>query len=74
MEISYTRSSIIQIANHTIILHYILHVPSFTKNLLSLPQLLLDNSLIIKFFSHACLIKDRLTSTPLLQAKLCNGL
>jgi GAG-pre-integrase domain len=44
------------------------------KNLLSLSQLLLDNFLIIEFSSNACFIKDRLTSTPLLQAKLHNGI
>jgi GAG-pre-integrase domain len=74
MIISHIGSSIIHIVNHQINLHNILHVPSFTKNLLSLSQLLFDNSLIIDFSSNACFIKDRLTSTPLLQAKLHNGL
>jgi hypothetical protein len=74
MIISHIGSFIIHIANHQINLHNILHVSSFTKNLLSLSQLLFDNSLIIEFSSNACFIKDRLTSTPLLQAKLHNGL
>lgn len=64
----------ISIANTTIHLKNILHVPSFTKNLLSLSQLLLDNSLLIEFSSNSCLIKDRITSTPLLQARVSNGL
>jgi GAG-pre-integrase domain len=74
MIISHIGSSIIHIANHQIELHNILHVPSFTKKLLSLSQLLLDNSLIIEFSSNTCFIKDRLTSTPLLQAKFHNGI
>jgi hypothetical protein len=49
MQILNISSSIIHVATHTIVLCDILHVPSFTKKLLSLSKLLLDNSLVIEF-------------------------
>lgn len=48
-----------QVSNHKINLHNILHVPNFSKNLIGLSQLLLDNShLIIEFTSLHCVFKD----------------
>jgi GAG-pre-integrase domain len=49
MQILNISSSSIHVGSHTLVLCDILHVPSFTKNLLSLSKLLLDNSILIKF-------------------------
>lgn len=63
-----------KVSNHTIHLHNILHVPNFSKNLISLSQLLLDNPhLIIEFTSCFCVFKDPLMRTTL-QVKCTNGL
>jgi hypothetical protein len=74
MQILHIDSSSFRLTTHSIFLQDILHVPSFTKKLLNLSKLLLDNSLLIEFFFNICLIKDRLTSTPLFQTELYKGL
>lgn len=66
MKIHHIGSSSFQFDTCTIYLHDILHVPSFTKNLLSLSKLLLDNSLTLEFSSNVCFIKDSHTKTLLL--------
>jgi GAG-pre-integrase domain len=52
----------------------VLHVPSITKNLLSVSQLLKDNSVNIEFLSDYCLIKDVKSNKTLLYGRLHNGL
>jgi hypothetical protein len=74
MKILSIRSSPLSIANTSILLQDILHVPLSTKNLLNLLKLLYDNNLLFEFSSNYCLIKDHHTSTILLHAKLHNGL
>ncbi|KAJ3703988.1 hypothetical protein LUZ61_007693 [Rhynchospora tenuis] len=74
MQITHIGSSLITVSNFSIALNDILLVPNFSRNLLSLSRLLLDNTLLIEFSSHSCLIKDRQTKIPLLQATLSNGL
>lgn len=74
MAIQHIGSSTFTISNHKFVLCDVLHVHSFTKNLLSISKLLHDNSIIIEFSSNFCVIKDRLTLTTLLQAKLSNRL
>jgi Reverse transcriptase (RNA-dependent DNA polymerase)/gag-polypeptide of LTR copia-type/GAG-pre-integrase domain len=74
MTISHIGSTSILFPAFSIHLYDVLYVPTFTRNLLSLSKLLLDNSLLIEFSSHTCLIKDRQTKQLLLQAPLINGL
>lgn len=74
MKICNIGSSSLSISNCTFFLNDILHVPSFSKNLLSLSKLLCDNSLLIEFYSTSCIIKERHTLRVLLQATIVNGL
>jgi GAG-pre-integrase domain len=52
----------------------VLHVPSISKPLLSVSQLVADNAIIVEFNSCSCFIKDRATQQILLQGLLRNGL
>jgi GAG-pre-integrase domain len=74
MIISHIGSIILCFSDYTISLKNVLFVPSFTKNLVSLSQLLHDSELLIEFSSDFCEIKDRLTLRTLLRAKLIKGL
>ena len=74
MEISHVGSAQLTFSNYTFLLHDVLHVPLFTKNLLSLSKLLSDNSILIEFSSTFCVIKERPSMRPILQARLLNGL
>lgn len=74
MPITHIGSVSFSFSNHKLILRDVLHVHSFTKNLLSPSKLLNDNSLLIEFSSSFCVIKDRHTLIPLIQAKLSSGL
>jgi GAG-pre-integrase domain len=74
MHILHLDSSNLNIANHSLALQNVLHVPGFTKNILSLSKLIEDNSILIEFSSHGCFIKDHHTLVPLLQVKFHNGL
>jgi hypothetical protein len=56
LSILHIRSTIFSINSTTLVLQEVLHVPSFTKNLISLSRLLLDNPSLILVFSR--------TSTP----------
>ncbi|KAJ1700890.1 hypothetical protein LUZ63_000669 [Rhynchospora breviuscula] len=74
MTILHIGSTTLQFGSCDIVLKEVLHVPAFTKNLLSLSKLLSDNSLKVEFHSSFCVVKDCLTSTILLQAQVANGL
>jgi hypothetical protein len=58
----------------SLILNNVLHVPSITKNLLGVSQLLKDNSVSIESLSDYCLIKDVKSNKTLLYGRLHNGL
>lgn len=75
LPIAHIGSSSLTISNHFIHLHDILHVPKFSKNLLSLSILLQDNpNLTIEFSSSCCSLKDPRTKTTLLQVTCSRGL
>ncbi|KAJ4771019.1 Gag/pol [Rhynchospora pubera] len=74
MTISHIGNLSLNISTFSIALNDVLVVPQFTRNLLSLSKLLLDNSLLIEFFFSFCQIKDRQTKTLLIQAPLISGL
>ncbi|KAL5794470.1 hypothetical protein ACOSP7_003064 [Xanthoceras sorbifolium] len=57
-----------------ILLNHILFLPTITKNLLSISQLLKDNNLIVQFVDQCCLIKDKFSNQVLLQGTLKDGL
>jgi len=48
-------------------LNNLLHVPSITKNLLSVSQFAKDNSIFFEFHPHSCLVKSQGTNEILLQ-------
>ena len=48
-------------------LHKILHVPSISKNLLSVSQFAKDNSVYFEFHPHLCLVKSQEINKVLLQ-------
>ena len=48
-------------------LHKLLHVPSISKNLLSVSQFAKDNSIFFEFYPHACLVKSQETNKILLK-------
>lgn len=74
MKICHIGSCTSYFCNLSISLNDVLHVPSFTKNLLSLSKLLRDNSIFIQFLSSSYVIKDRLSMKELLHIQLINGL
>uniref|UniRef100_A0A803QI42 Retrovirus-related Pol polyprotein from transposon TNT 1-94-like beta-barrel domain-containing protein n=1 Tax=Cannabis sativa TaxID=3483 RepID=A0A803QI42_CANSA len=55
--------------NQPIHLNYVLHVPSITKNLVSVSQLTTDNDVFLEFYKTFCFVKDKLTGTVLLKGK-----
>ena len=48
-------------------LHKLLHVPSISKNLLSVSQFAKDNFVFFEFHLHLCLVKSQETNKVLLQ-------
>jgi len=68
--VSNTGSSTFLSPNDTSItfkLHKLLHVPSISKNLLSVSQFAKDNSVFFEFHPHSCLVKSQETNKILLQ-------
>lgn len=48
-------------------LNQILHVPSITKNLLSISKLTSENNVIVEFYSDLCVVKGKVTRAILFQ-------
>lgn len=74
MEIQNIGSTQLKFSTYSFLLKDVLHVPSFTKNLLSLSKLLRDNDILIEFGSNFCEIKERRTLRTILQVRLLSGL
>ena len=51
----------------SIYLNNILHVPTITKNLLSVSKLLADNDVVVEFYKTSCFVKDKTCSRGLLE-------
>ncbi|GAU34785.1 hypothetical protein TSUD_205890 [Trifolium subterraneum] len=66
-------SSIFNAPNHTqthLILNNLLHVPSITKNLISVSQFAKDNAVYFEFHPNYCLVKSQATNKVLLQGNV----
>ncbi|KAH9770188.1 reverse transcriptase Ty1/copia-type domain-containing protein [Citrus sinensis] len=50
-----------------IYLNNVLHVPTITKNLISVSKLLADNNVFIEFYNHVCFVKDKNSRITLLK-------
>jgi hypothetical protein len=61
-------------SNGSLDLNDVLHLPHITKNLISISKLTKNNDVILEFYPLFCIIKDRRTKQPLLQATQINGL
>lgn len=55
-------------------LKILLHVPSITKNLISVSQFCSDNNVFFEFHSTACFVKDQATKRVLLEGAVDGGL
>jgi hypothetical protein len=74
MHISHIGHSILRTPHSSLDLNNILHVPSASKNLLSVHKLTLDNDVFIEFHPFFFLIKDRATRRTLLKGRCHGGL
>jgi hypothetical protein len=74
LSILHIDSAIITIEFAPVHLNNVSHVPHIIKNLLSISQLLKDNSVFIEFSHHACFVKYQATKKILLHNTLINGL
>jgi hypothetical protein len=74
MYIRHIVQSNIHIASHTLILRNILHVPSITRNLLSLRKFVIDNHVFFEFHPHFLLIKDLGTREILIRGWCQDGI
>lgn len=68
------QSSFISPSNHVFHLKNLLHVPSVTKNLLTVSQFAHDNNIYFEFHPSFCLVKDQATGNILLKGLLQDGL
>lgn len=66
--------SIITENNDVLMLTKMLHVPSITKNLISVSKLTKDNNVIVEFSSNYCCVKDKTTKRRILEWSLKGGL
>ncbi|KAH9703865.1 hypothetical protein KPL70_011249 [Citrus sinensis] len=57
-----------------IYLNHVLHVPTITKNLISVSRLLADNNVFIEFHNHVCFVKDKNSRITLLKGIARGGL
>jgi histone deacetylase 1/2 len=55
-------------------LHDVLHVPTVTRNLLSVPKLTHDNDIFVEFHPFDVIVKDRTTRGVLLEGRYKHGL
>jgi len=60
--------------NTVIHLHQLLHVPTITKNVMSVSKFAKDNDVFSEFHTNQCLVKSQATKQVLFQGKLRDGL
>lgn len=74
LPIQHTGSAHLRSSTGNILLSHILHVPSISKNLLSVRQFCLDNSVYFEFLSNCFFVKDLHNQKLMLQGTVENGL
>lgn len=57
-----------------LVLKQLLHVPSITKNLISVSKFAVDNRVYFEFHPNICYFKDQVSSKILMVGRLKNGL
>jgi GAG-pre-integrase domain len=74
LEILHIGSGCLQTSSFTLVLSNILHVPSISKPLLSISQLLADNNVYVQFHANLCLVKECTSHKVILQSIKRDGL
>uniref|UniRef100_A0A803NUC9 Integrase catalytic domain-containing protein n=1 Tax=Cannabis sativa TaxID=3483 RepID=A0A803NUC9_CANSA len=75
LPISHVGSGVIQTkSSNPLLLKNMLHIPSISKNLISVSQLTTDNNVSMEFFSDFCCVKDQSTGKVVLHETLKDGL
>ncbi|OMO79651.1 hypothetical protein CCACVL1_13538 [Corchorus capsularis] len=74
LPIKHVGSSKLPSLNRPLYLNNVLHVPSITKNLISVSQFASDNNVYFEFHSSHCFVKDLFSGQVLLKGVLDNGL
>jgi hypothetical protein len=74
LPILHSGSTSLSLSNHPFLLQQLLYVPTICKNLLSIHQFALENSVFFEFHSSHFIIKDCKTGCPIHQGQLNNGL
>ncbi|KAJ1698573.1 hypothetical protein LUZ63_007085 [Rhynchospora breviuscula] len=74
LTISHVGYTVLWVNSIPIKLNNVLYVPTITKNLLSVSQLLKDNSVVVEFSLNECFIKDQTTKKILIHGTLHNDL
>jgi hypothetical protein len=67
MDIRYIGQSKFQTTSHTLVLRNILHVPSISRNLLSVRKFAIDNHVFFEFHPPFLLVKDLATIETLIK-------
>ncbi|KAL4325113.1 hypothetical protein GQ457_11G022720 [Hibiscus cannabinus] len=66
--------SVLNSSSRTLRLHNVLHVPSITKNLISVSKLARDNNVFLEFHARSCLVRDEDTKAVLMTGDVVDGL
>ncbi|KAL4291628.1 hypothetical protein GQ457_14G026100 [Hibiscus cannabinus] len=68
------QSSLLSTSSRTLRLNNVLHVPSITKNLVSVSKLARDNNVFLEFHARSCVVRDEGTGAVLLTGDEVDGL
>ncbi|KAL4323170.1 hypothetical protein GQ457_11G001470 [Hibiscus cannabinus] len=74
LNICKTGHVVIPTRSRALVINDLLHVPSITKNLISVSKFARDNDVYFEFHAKQCLVKDEETREVLLQGQEANGL
>jgi hypothetical protein len=74
LSVKHSSSASISISRHNFLLKQLLHVPQICRNLLSVRQFALANSVFFEFYLYHFVIKDCKTGIQIHQGQLNNGL
>ncbi|KAL4378290.1 hypothetical protein GQ457_02G009000 [Hibiscus cannabinus] len=74
LEVKGTGQSAMFTSSRVLMLNNLLHVPSITKNLLSVSKCARDNDVFFEFHADTCYVRDERSNKVLLQGRECGGL